>query len=139
MRMFKLMMAVFTLIGLTLGLATPVQATVGEQVVYLTSIKPGTNTACDEGFDKMFIVQLRVPKGERIRTYGAFTLTLRSGAELVDDGYKVNRRLVEYYYFPKSRFARVNRDLARSYAYAGLSEGAVATARVRRECMSRVP
>lgn len=138
MRPFKQLLAALILTVLTLGLAAPAQA-VGQQVVYLTSIKKGTNASCDEGFDKMFIVQLRVPKGERIRTYGPFTLTLRSGKQLVDDGYKVNRRLVEYYYFPKSRFARVNRDKTFSYAFAELSEGAQATARVHKMCMSRVP
>ena len=138
MRTFKQLLAAIVLAGLTLGLSAPAQA-VGQQVVYLTSIKQGTNVACDRGFDKMFIVQMRVPKGERIRTYGAFTVTLRSGKTLVDDGYKVNRRLVEYYFFPKSRFARVNRDKALSYTFAELSEGAMATARVRKECMSRVP
>lgn len=138
MRMFKLMVAAFTLAGLTLGLASPVQA-VNEQVVYLTDIKPGTNLACGKNLDKMFTVQLRVPKGERIRTYGAFTLTLKGGTQLSDDGYKLNRRLVEYYFYPKSRFARVKRNLARSYAYVGLSEGAVATATVSKRCLADIP
>lgn len=139
MRTFKLMMAAFTLIGLSLGSVAPVQAQTGEQVVYLTAIKPGTNVACGKNLDKMFTVQLRVPKGERIRTYGAFTLTLKSGKQLVDDGYRLNRRLVEYYFYPKSRFARVKRNLAHSYAYVGLSEGAVATATVSKRCLADIP
>lgn len=140
MRLIKQLLTAVVMLGLTLGVTAPVSAQASEQqVVYLTSIKKGTNYACPKGTDKAFIVELRVPKGERIRTFGSFTLTLKSGKELTDLGYQVNRRLVEYYYFPKSRYARVNRDKALSYAYVELSEGATATARVRKQCMQRVP
>lgn len=138
MHKFRQLLVVSMLLGLTLGLMAPAQA-VDQQVVYLTGIKKGTNVACDKGFDKMFVVQMRVPKGERIRSHGAFTLTLKSGRQLDDIGHQVNRRLVEFYLFPPSRFAKVNRDKVRSYAFVELSQGATATARVHAMCMSRVP
>lgn len=138
MYVFKQLLAALAIVGLMFGLSAPAQA-VDQQVVYLTNIKKGTNASCNQGFDKMFVVSMRVPKGERIKSYGPFTLTLKNGRQLVDDGYQVNRRLLEYYYFPKSRKARVNRDKFESYAFAELSEGATTRTRVQAMCMSRVP
>lgn len=124
----------------SVAVTVPAQASADvQQVVYLTRIKQGTNVPCAQGFDKMFVVSMRVPRGETIHTFDAFQLRLKSGRTLYDFGYQVRGRLVEYYFFPPSRKARVDRDKGLSFTWTELSEGARARAVVAAHCMSRVP
>lgn len=135
-RIFIILATIFGLVAAT----TPAQAVEGSpQVVYLTRIKQGTNAPCGVGFDKMFVVSMRVPRGETVHTFDAFQLRLKSGRTLYDFGYQVRNRLVEYYFFPPSRKARVDRDKGLSFTWAEVSEGARVRAVVVAHCMSRVP
>lgn len=115
--------------------ASPVVASSQEQVIYLTKIKPGTNRPCKVGFDKMFRVNLKVPKGKRIKSWGDFSLRV-NGHDRLDEGSPVGKRLVEFYY-PVGRKAKVARDLAKSYGYVTVSPGATPRAVVERLCNSQ--
>jgi len=116
-------------------------ATAGEKVTYLSGYEPDTNLACPEGSDKMFIVSLEVNKNERIDTFGSFSLKIKGFTDpLVDSGYRFNDQLVEYYFFPTSREAKVLlADLTQSYTFGQYSVGAHDRATVRRACQGQVP
>lgn len=102
--------------------ATLVSSTTTQQVVHLTGHDRYVNQDC-LGAVKMITVRLRVPAGNSIDTYGPWALDIRGRTSpLVSDGSPVNKRLVEYYFFPRRTDARVNlADLSASYAFAELS------------------
>ncbi|HRF28915.1 MAG TPA: hypothetical protein PL051_04770 [Candidatus Saccharibacteria bacterium] len=139
-RLVVLVVATFAMAGTSFS--SPASADGGDQtnpqVVYLTKKEPGTNVLCPKGQDKMFIVRATVRKGERIKSFGAFSLRLKSGRDRYDDGSRVSRRLVEYY-FAVGRKARVESDLSASFVYLELTEGAHPKATVEKQCFSRVP
>ncbi len=108
------------------------------QLVTLTKIKKGTNARCPKVRpDKMFRVNLRVQKGERIKTWGEFSLRV-DGRDRYGSGSRVNKRFVEFY-FEVKRDAKVGRNLVNSFVYAEFSPGSNPRAVVERLCNSPVP
>jgi len=140
-RLVVLVVTVLTVMA-TNSLGSPASAAGGDQtnpqVVYLTKKEPGTNVLCPKGQDKMFIVRVTVRKGERIKSFGAFSLRLKSGRDRYDDGSRVSRRLVEYY-FAVGRKAKVESSLSASFVYLELTDNAQPRATVEKQCFSRVP
>ena len=139
-RLVVLVVATFAMTSTSFG--SPASAAGGDQtnpqVVYLTKKLPGTNVLCPKGQDKMFIVRVTVRKGERIKSFGAFSLRLKSGRDRYDDGSRVSRRLVKYY-FAVGRKAKVESDLSASFVYLELTDNAHPKATVEKQCFSRVP
>lgn len=89
------------------------------KAVYPNYLLPGVNQACPEGSQKVFNISFSVPKGSRIKQAGEFYLVLKHDV-LVAEPERVNKRLVEYHLYPRSRKAKLKnfRDMRFNLAYA---------------------
>ena len=78
------------------------------KAVHPNYLLPGINQACPKGSQKVFRVEFSVPKRTKITRAREFMLVLKSGDVLSAEPERVNKRLVEYHLFPRSRKAQVN-------------------------------
>lgn len=126
MRSFRFIMSVVIAVLAVIVLGTLATARTGASVpeaelkaVYPNYLLPGINQACPKGSQKVFNVEFSVPKGAKIKVADEFFLVMRSGNILVANSDRVNKRLVEYRLYPRSRKAKVNlRDMRFNLAYA---------------------
>lgn len=142
----SIMSACLISLALMIG-ATPAaqaQSNSGYHPVYPNAWALNVNQACPKGSDKMFIAALTVEKGVRITEFGEMYLQLKNKRFLVDEGYQMNQRRVEYYFFPKSRKARVRlNDLRGSLLYATFvsqtADVGYYSLRLRMQCVGQMP
>lgn len=128
MRTIRFIVSIITIVVVTVfmvltmgSLSSAQQAAEGDELkaVYPNYLLPHVNDPCPRGSQKMFIVNFKVPRQERIRQFREFMLVTKAGNVLSDEGYRVNRRRVEYYLFPRKRTAQINLyDMTRNLAYA---------------------
>lgn len=109
------------------------------KAVYPNHLLPGINQPCPRDSQKMFIGKFSVPRHTRIKEFGEFLLVTKRGNVLSDTGYRVDRRHVEFYLFPRSRKAKVNvYDMRFNLAYAAYTSHDY-TFELSKDCVEKLP